>query len=181
MARGPRNNFTNIPDNNPFIRNPSAFGDDNASIGAEAFAGVVGIFIVVFASACFGVKRVRQKTRERDTKNYSSNKTLHHPPMFDPNRDTAWDPNIQGKYQDNLLTVTWSGSEDLRVFNNRRVIKMKGGTVRLRDAIFGYSKRTKVGKQSYQVKMFRIPVPQESDLVDSDVKYLLENEPYYRD
>jgi hypothetical protein len=180
MARGPRNNFTNIPDNNPFIRNPSAFSDDSG-IGAEAFAGVAGIFMVVFVGACFGIKRVKQKARERDIKNYPSNKALHHPPMFDPNRDTAWDPNIQGKYQNNLLTVTWSGSEDLQVLDNRRVVKMKGGTVSLRDGMFGYGKRTKVGKQSYQVKMFRIPVPQESDLVDSNVKYLLENEPYYHD
>ncbi|BAZ10244.1 hypothetical protein NIES4071_20590 [Calothrix sp. NIES-4071] len=180
MARGPRNNFTNIPDNNPFIRNPSAFGDD-AGIKAEAFAGVVGIFLVVFAGACFGVKRVRQKARERDTKNYPSNKALHHPPTFDPDRDTAWDPNVQGRYQENQLTVTWSGDEDLRVFNNQIVIKMKGGTVFLRDAIFGYSKRTQLGKRSYQVKMYRIPVPRQSDLMDSDVKYLLENEPYYRD
>lgn len=180
MARGPRNNFTSIPDNNPFIRNPSAFGRDNG-IDAESFAGIAGIVMVVFASACFGIKRVRQRARETDTKNYPSNKRLHHPVMFDPERDTAWDPHIQGRYQDNQLTVSWSGDEDLRVFNNKAVIKMKGGTVFLRDGIFGYSKRHKIGKHSYQVKMYRLSVPHQSDLLDSDVKYLLENEPYYRD
>jgi hypothetical protein len=180
MARGPKNNFTSIPDNNPFIRNPSAFGGDDG-VGAEAFAGVVGIFIVVIASAGFGMKRVRQKARERDTQNYPSNKTLHHPLTFDPDRDTAWDPNIQGRYQDNQLTVTWSGDEDLKVFNNRIVVKMKGGTIRLRDAIYGYSKRIQVGKQCYQIKMYRIPVPNQSDVLHSEIKSLLENEPYYRD
>ncbi len=79
------------------------------------------------------------------------------------------------------MTVTWSGSEDLKVFNNHIVIKMKGGTVRLRDAIYGYSKRIKIGRHCYQVKMYRIPVPKRSDLLDSDIKYLLEKEPYYRD
>ncbi|MBF2064487.1 MAG: hypothetical protein IGS39_08705 [Calothrix sp. C42_A2020_038] len=180
MARSPKNNFINIPDNNPFIRNPSAFGRDNG-IDADAFAGIAGIFIVTIASTGFIVKRIKQKARERDTKNYSSNKPLRHPVTFDPKRDTAWDPHIQGRYQDNQMTVTWSGDEDLRVFNNRIVIKMKGGIVRLRDAMYGYSKRSQIGKHCYQVRMYRIHIPKQSDLLDSDVKHLLENEPYYRD
>ncbi len=181
MARSPKNNFTSIPDNNPFIRNPSAFNRDDGGIGADTFAGVAGTLIIVMATAAFGIKRVREKVRESDTKNYPSNKRLHHPPTFDPERDTAWDPNIQGKYKDNLWTVTWSGSEDLKVLNNKIVVKMKGGTVRLRDSIFGYSKRIRVGRGCYQVKMYRIYVPQQSDVLDSDIRYLLENEPYYKD
>jgi hypothetical protein len=181
MARSPKNNFTSIPDNNPFIRNPSAFNRDDGAIGADTFAGVAGTLIIFFLTAAFGIKRVREKARESDTKNYPSNKTLQHPLKFDPERDTAWDPHIQGKYQDNLLTVTWSGSEDLKVFNNRIVVKMKGGTVRLREALFGYSKRIKIGMRCYQVKMYRIYIPKQSDVLDPDIKYLLENEPYYRD
>jgi hypothetical protein len=180
MPRSPKNNFTSIPDNNPFIRNPSAFNRDGG-IGADTFAGVAGTLIIVIATAAFGIKRVREKARENDTTNYPSNKRLHHPPTFDPERDTAWDPNIQGKYKDNLWTVTWSGSEDLKVFNNKTVIKMKGGTVRVKGAIFGYSKRINIGWQCYQIKMYRIYVPNKSDLLEPDIKYLLEEEPYYKD
>lgn len=181
MARNPRNNFISIPDNNPFIRNPSAFGQDDGGLAGEAFAGITGVLVIIAASAVFGIKTARERARERDDRYYPSNKKFHHPLAFDPERDTSWDPHIQGRYQDNQLTVTWSGEKDLRMFNNNIVIKMKGGTMRVRDGLFGYSRRIKVGKNSYQVKMYRIDIPQQSDCLNSDVKYLLENEPYYQD
>lgn len=180
MAKSPKNNFVSIPDNNPFIRNPSAFGRDG-ELGADTFAGAVGILLIVAASTAFGIKRIREKARERDTKYYPSNKRIYHPIAFDPSRDTAWDPHIQGRYQDNLIIVTWSGHPDLKVFRNNIVIKMKGGTLRSREGIFVYSKRVKLGRWCYQVKLYPIRIPPQSDLLDSEVKYLLENEPYYRD
>ncbi|NJL09495.1 MAG: hypothetical protein HC908_02610 [Calothrix sp. SM1_7_51] len=42
MAKSPKNNFISIPDNNPFIRNPSAFGENDRGIGAETFAVATG-------------------------------------------------------------------------------------------------------------------------------------------
>ena len=181
MAKSPKNNFISIPDNNPYIRNPSAFGDGDGSISAEAFAAATGVLVLVIASAFCGIKRIREKARERDTKYYHSNKRLYHPITFDPNRDTAWDPLIQGRYQDNLLTVTWSGHPDLKVFRNRIVVKMKGGMLRSREGLFIYSKRINLGRQCYQVKLYPIRIPPKSDVLDSRIKYLLENEPYYRD
>ncbi len=182
-AKTPRNNFINLPDNNPYIRNPGAFNGSQDSVNPDLVAAGIVVAAIAVSSALFGLKAARENQRAKDTTFYQSNKEKHgYPTSFSPKRDTAWDPYVR-KVFDGKYEVYWSGRHDLQVLFGQRVIKMKGGTLKIAQKTYVYSQREKIGHDSFKVTLEEITSIQDHIALakPKELKNILEQMPYYND